>query len=436
MKKIFFLSLLILFILIGLFFLFGGRDRVNQILNPDPDFGTFFDIPNGSQNQSFENNQDIPDTTITPTEPYKAPLLRQISFEPVSGFTFYPITIKEEVSVVNEEMEQVLEEIDVTTTVFRFQERATGHLYEVFEFLPQAELLSNITIPQIYKTIFTNNPDIFIFQTLDPNHEQIISKRGEFVLTTNENQEVTGIDIEQSTFSGSITDLTYNKFSENFIYSIKENSTSRITTSNSQRTDEEPLTTLSFNQFLIDPISATEALITTKPSHNTQGHAYLLNLTNGALSRLMGGTNGLLVKTNSDKSIVLSNQTIQSRPVLQIRSGSGLSGLLFIDTLPEKCVFSKNKQSTVYCFGGSNYPQAQYPDDWYKGKVFTTDSLYKIDTETFAVEPVLIFDSFTEDLFDVIHPQITDNDSHIVFQNKRDLTLWAIDLTQLEQENL
>jgi hypothetical protein len=159
-KKIIFIILILLLIGLGVFFFFY-RDSINNVITNNFDFGTFFDTNPQSQN----NNPPIDTTTEQPPiEPgvYVPPILRQISFEPISGFTSYKTKINSPITKVNEENLEVVENQEIITTTIRFQERATGHLYEVFELQPNPKQISNITVSKIYETIFTKNKDEYI----------------------------------------------------------------------------------------------------------------------------------------------------------------------------------------------------------------------------------------------------------------------------------
>lgn len=426
MKKILIiLSIILLLLLIGfgVFYFFGnGKEKLSDFFS-DNSFGSFFDIDQSSQND-FVNEQPEDVTVEYPNDTdYSAPVLRQISFEPISGYTFYSTTSTSTISSTNPDGSEFVQEFLATSTVVRFQERATGHIYDVFEFLRAPQKISNQTETKIYNTIFTNNKNQFLMQTLNSNNEQITTTYSNLVFSTTTETLLTKSDI-----SSSISDFIFN--TNKLVYSVKQNSLSTIYTSNPDRTSEKLVGRLSFNEFFIDSINQNEILINTKATHTAPGYAYILNLNTGVFTKILGNINGLLVKVSPDKKYYLYSQSEQTRPSVRVQETSTQTvRLLTIDTLPEKCVFSK-KDSSAYCFGAQIYKSAKYPDDWYKGKVFNNDSLYKINLTSGDIQ---ILYSFTEDRlsFDVINPQITLNDQFVLFQNKYDLTLWSLDISRL-----
>lgn len=437
MKKILLFTLILILIGVGLFFWFNKEKGLN-LLNNEADFGKFFDIDSQSNNNFIETSTS---TTNQPTpnldQPYQAPILRQISFEPVSGFTFYATSSTSTIIKKDIDNKETIEEIVSTSTTIRFQERATGHIYDVFEFMLAPQIISNNTIPKIYQTIFISKND-FIYKTLSSDNEQIISKKGTLITSTTTdpiNQEVVlETKISSLDLSSFISDIIYNQ--NKLVYSIKQNITTSIFTSNTDRTNEKVIKTLPLNDFLLDKINQNEVLITTKPSRDSVGYSYILNLNTGLFSKILGDIQGLLVTVSPSKDFYIYTQSEQTRPIARVfNSKTNTTQPIILDTLPEKCVFSQTNTTIAYCFGSLVYKSAKYPDDWYKGKIFNKEDLYIVNLESGDSTPVFYLQQESGLLgeFDVINPSITPKDTHIIFQNKKDLTLWSIDLTQINQ---
>jgi hypothetical protein len=267
---------------------------------------------------------------------------------------------------------------------------------------------------------------VFLDQTLAFKNEQIKTTFNKIITSTS-----TDPTLAQSDISAIVNDFAYNKKANNLIFSIKQSGISNIYTSNFDKTAQKLVATLYFNDFLLDPISSTEILVTTKASQTALGYSYILNTTTGVLSKILGDVPGLLVKVSPDKKYYIYSQSEPSRPSFHIyNTTTKQTSLVPIDTLPEKCVFSQKNTDEMYCFGALSYKTGQYPDDWYKGKLFNIESLYKVNL---ATNTVFILYNFESDnlTFDVINPQLTFNDGFIVFENKYDLTLWSIDLKRV-----
>ncbi len=431
MKKIIVIVLIILLIALGLFmFLGNGKEKIQDFFADGTDFGSFFDVEPQSQNDFIETPQ-VTDPVLTTTidGKFAAPILRQISYEPVSGYMFYATTSTTTTTSLGQDGLVVTTNTISTTTAIRFQERATGHIYDVFEFIFAPQKVSNITTQKIYNTIFSTNPNVFLHQTLAFNNEQIRTTFNKLIMSTS-----TPPSLAQSDLSAIVTDFVYNIPANKLIYSIEQNNNSNIYTANIDKTAEKLVTTLSFNEFLIDPINATDVLLTTKASQRIPGYSYILNTTTGAFNKILGNIPGLLVKVSPDKKYYIYSQSEQTRPSIRIyNTTTQTTNLVALDTIPEKCIFSQANPNDLYCFGALTYRGAQYPDDWYKGKIFNSDSLYKIDLSTNYIQQIYNFE--VEGLsFDAINPQLTYKDGFLLFQSKYDLTLWSLDINRVKNE--
>jgi hypothetical protein len=99
-------------------------------------FGSFFDATPQSQNENItDSNIPVPTDNTPEDTTYVAPILRQISFEPIAGYTSYATTSTSTRTVTQKQgtsTDEITfeEEYLATTTAIRFQERATGHIYD------------------------------------------------------------------------------------------------------------------------------------------------------------------------------------------------------------------------------------------------------------------------------------------------------------------
>ena len=435
MKKILIaLLILILIATATLFFWKDGRDTITNFFTENNDFGSFFDVDPTSDNDFPPVPPAATSTPVVPG-PYEAPVLRQISFEPVSGFTFYATTSTSTRVTSDPERGQVVQEYLATSTAVRFQERATGHVYDVFEFIESPLKVSNITIQKVYTTTFTNNRNDFLMMSASQNNEQVKTTFGRIIPAKAETATASSTEqiVEQKNISSVVNDLAYLPFINKIAYSVKKEIGSEIYTADPQRASEALLTTLPFNEFTIDPLNNTEVMIQTKASATSPGYSYTLNLTTGRLNKIIGDIAGLLTKISPDLKYYLYSQSDQSSPILRgYNTETDVTFRIGIHTIPEKCLFSPKNSALAYCFGSTAYAPALYPDDWYKGRVFNRDNLYTIDFKTGFVESVYVFENDLS--FDAYNPQLTFNDESILFENKYDLTLWSIDLEALNNQ--
>lgn len=435
MKKL--LIVLLALILIAaavIFFWPGGRDAVSDFFTENNDFGSFFDTDPQSQNDFIPG----PGTTATSTPvvpgPYMAPILRQISMEPISGYTFSATTSTSTRTVLNPERGELVQEFLATSTVVRFQERATGHVYDVFEFQEPPIKASNITVQKIYNAVFTNDYNAFLTQVPTFNNEQIETSLFTIIPAKPETATASSTEqsLRQSVLSSALTNLSFIPGTNKILYALNTLAGSEVYMANPDRTGETRVTTIPFTEYSLESLGNALALVQTKASAQVPGYAYALTLSNGSLNKLLGDIRGLLVKANSDLSYYIYSESAYDRPIIRgVERASGTTRQIGIQTIPEKCVFSARNKAWIYCFGSVAYKSATYPDDWYKGKIFNDEDLYRIDLSNGSIETIYVFENNT---FDVINPQLSPAEDMIGFQSKYDLTLWAIDLDALNND--
>lgn len=431
MKKII-IILLILLIGLGIFFFFfskSGKETLSDFFG-DNTFGRFFDVEPQSQNDVVADNPTpIPDD-VSVSGPFVAPVLRRISLEPISGYTSYSTTTIVTSTTTVIDGSEVVKESKASSTAVRFQERATGHIFDVFEFQEAPIKVSNETVSKIYNTIFSANKDKFLFQIPVFNNEQIQTSFSELVFSTSSDQ----VDWKVKDISAIINTLVYLPTLNKIVYVVPQNGNSSIYIANPDRSGEKLITTLPFNEFLMERINSNEVLITTKASRELNGYSYILNITNGSFNKILGDIPGLITKVSPDKKYYVYSQSEMLQPSVKVyNSTNKTTKVLPIDTIPEKCVFAEKDVDSIYCFGSQSYESAVYPDDWYKGKVFNKENLYKIDM---VKNDVVVMYNFDADKlnFDVINPTITSNNKFVLFENKYDLTLWSLDIERLSKQ--
>ena len=313
------------------------------------------------------------------------------------------------------------------------------------------EEISNTTIPKVYESFFSSNPDIAIFRSLDEASDAIISKEAYLVKSIDSASTTsTSTIVATTTYTGTpyvtktsllqtdIKNLALSPNSQKLLYLFTNADGGTFVLSNLDGTKPVKLYSSPLGQWLVDWPNEKGAVITTKPSGIANGISLLINTTTGILSKIASG-NGLttlvspdlsqaLVGTSGDGSVpYLSSVTLKNNSTVN----------LSLQTLPEKCVWSHTEKSIVYCAVPENIPVGTYPDSWYQGLVLFTDNLWKINTSTGVSNIVALFTKGYGKNFDAINLQLSSDDSYLIFTNKSDLILWGYNLKyQFRPNNL
>jgi len=169
-------------------------------------------------------------------------------------------------------------------------------------------------------------------------------------------------------------------------------------------------------------------VLTTKPTAGAKGFSYFLNTSNGNLSKILGGQNGLTILVSPDKKLALYSESVSDSfrtKLYNLTEHRSTDSAL--QTLPEKCVWSKGGEN-LYCAVPKVVPACAYPDCWYRGGIAFSDDIWKINTATGETNRLISPEAFAQKTLDVINPLLNESESFLLFMNKIDLTPWVLDI--------
>ena len=149
------------------------------------------------------------------------------------------------------------------------------------------------------------------------------------------------------------------------------------------------------------------------------------------MKNIIGGIKGLTGKISADLSKIIYSARTNNNFTTSIRNlkDNTSQGVIF-KTLSEKCVWSTMRKNEVYCAVPTDIPEAIYPDDWYRGNVSFVDQIWYLNTITGEVHLVANLIDLSKKLIDATELTLDPRENTLYFINKRDLTLWALDLNQ------
>lgn len=316
----------------------------------------------------------------------------------------------------------------------RYIESTTGNIYDVNLTTRQLIRISNKTIPGIVSASWSYNGKKLIGKIYTKTGLENIG----FDIIDSSISTTTATSTAVQPFSAlrkfdldsSLMEVAFQPGSMSY-FSLSRTSTGvdgNIVTTNSNEGKSvfsSPLT-----EWLIDFSNQNAINLTSKVSSGTRGYMYRINPENGSFIKMIGTKKGLTTLSNPNGSKIFYSESLgdtTSLSLLNILTGS--TTLQRINTLPEKCVWLDNNDA--YCSVPIQMPKAKYPDDWYKGKILFTDMIYFVQTSinyrTTVAEPLLEKNAQV----DGIELKISADNKILVFKNKQDLSLWALDLTVL-----
>jgi hypothetical protein len=155
----------------------------------------------------------------------------------------------------------------------------------------------------------------------------------------------------------------------------------------------------------------------TIPTATQEGYVY--KVVGNKLEYVTGGSYGLMVFDSSGGLAI--TRTLESETHTEILDKDIF---VFNALIPEKCV---NTNISTVCAQPENTIAGSFPDDWYKGVISYSDSLWKINVE--LGESTLLSNLSVESgrNIDVVKIGATQAATMYYFINKNDNSLWLYD---------
>jgi hypothetical protein len=415
-KKLVIVGLVVVVIVITVVsFLFFGRDN---LLNENPSFGN--NAPFGTPGEFTTGGLGSPEGTfsleqnetfvVTSGETYAS--LRKISDAPVSGAKIF---------------------VTGSTTVIRFLEKATGHVYETEIDTNLIRRITNTTIPKIEEAVWTRDPDTLILRYekdgLIESFYANISK-GSSTSTTSELSTLEGVFLPQN-----ILELSMSEGGDRIAYLVSGNP-SRILISRPDGGNPSLVWTTPIQGWRISWASESTLSVATKASNTSSGFLYLLGM-NGDLEKVLGNFNGLTGLVNPTHTRVVYSEFLSGGlNFFNLNRESGLRNEMPFQILPEKCVWSRNNSEVLFCSVPSNPLVGDYPDIWYKGLTSFSDKIWSYSFETGETKLLADLETLSGEKIDAIDLELSSDESLLLFRNKKDFTLWTLELTDGAQPTI
>lgn len=415
------LVVLIIIALIGGWWLFFGPGSTPSTVPGDSDNNTLFPFGDGS-GVTAPTPVDRDDTGTTPlnTDSGNVPLLRQITTVPVAGA----------ITLLDQDDEEVV----------RYIERGTGHIYDAPLNSLTTVRISNTTIPAIYEAFFVEDGEGIIARFLKEDNLTIQTFYGALVEPT-ETQRSSEILDEAPQFvlsggflSDGITDLAVSPDTNKIFYLLASPSGAFGTLANPDGSGKQTIFSSPLKDWLPSWGSNARIFLSSKPAASIEGIGNILR-TSGVVTKELDNIPGLTGLLNRSSDRLLYAQSTNSNEIglrLHIVGDTGDDRSIVLRTLPEKCVWSDAEREIAYCGAPRILPIGTYPDHWYQGVVSFDDALWKINTDTGRVTQLINPSLTFGKNIDVTRPFLNNTETHLFFINKKDGTLWSLELDSVQ----
>lgn len=325
----------------------------------------------------------------------------------------------------------------VTSVATRYLERGLGHVYET----PLATLaesrIVNETRSRISEALWGNGGKSVVVRFVD-------DKEGGVIKTRIVNIGASAISFARGTSTQNISDgflKTEELFLPDYIpfMATSEDGADKLfyleggvgSTANFKDTSISKVFNSAFTEWLPQFPSQKLITLTSRPSAQVPGHMFFLNPSTKSVTKVLGNINGLTTLTSHDGKFVLFSETKGSAPELSLYdTAKKESNLLYLQTLPEKCVWGFKKTTLAYCAVPQTLPNATYPDQWYQGLVSFSDAIWEINTATFNTRKIMTPSDFRAPALDMINLALSSDDAYLLFMNKISGTPWVYGIVE------
>lgn len=407
MKKFIILGLILALVLTGLFFYKKSDEPLGTFISDVLPFGSGEDV-NITQDNTPGGQDSTPQATTTPeTEVVIASKLFHISSDPVSGFI--PLVINKE-------------------AVVRYTDRATGHIYDAVLPLKESPVeinqVTNLTLPKIYKAIFKSDGRTVLYQSLNEDTDKVENMALDLT-PPNKSASTTNLySVSATILHGDMREVT-SLDGSTLTYVLMDPSS--IVNSTFTGGSSHTLLSSVFNNWRIFKLGSSIGIYT-KADSNVSGFAY--KLSGGNYVKLLGPLNGLVANASRDGSRLIYSYNDKGVTKLFLKDINAPAQEILPATIAEKCVFSIKKSHVTYCAIPHGNISRNEPENWYKGLTTYSDYIWRYDADAQLSQQVVDPKEQLNVDIDVINPVVSPNEDFLIFQNKKDLSLWAVRLNQ------
>ena len=308
-----------------------------------------------------------------------------------------------------------------TSTVVRYTERGTGHIFETKLPDVQKVRLTNETLPQIYEAYFRQDGGVVLYRTLD---ESDVVRNMALTLTPPRGTSTEALyTISMTALRGQIDSISSGP-GDVLTYVLKDTQT--ITSSKFNGDGVKNLWSGAFTSWRTGRLG-TGTFVFTKPSASLPGYAY--SLASQSLTKLIGPLNGLVVTANPAGTYLIYSYSAGNTTRLSTRGvKAGVPADLSPATLADKCVGSAQGVAIFFCGAPTRGLTGREPDQWYQGKTHFSDEIWRFDAISQGATLIAELEGEFGVTLDVSSPALSSDERYFIFINKNDLSLWALSL--------
>ncbi|MES2966899.1 MAG: hypothetical protein V4668_03865 [Patescibacteria group bacterium] len=297
----------------------------------------------------------------------------------------------------------------------RYAETGTGHIFSINIITGEEKRISNATIAGASKAVFSPNGKYVAIASGNTTQNTVTL----ITLTNNDTATTQLLSQKMVDFNFSATnELRYTEYSSSGLTGRSLNPDTLVGST---------IFTIPFQSATVIWNTETNSPNYVYPKTSTKLPGYLYSLSNGSIKRLNVTGNALTVEANKDYYV--STQQVGEKPSSFITKviDKKISTLPLIME-PSKCVFSTKDFNILYCGYELTEYSYEFPDNWYKGLISFSDTIWQIDVEKGSATQIVNPETETGRAVDITNMSIGSTNEVLYFINKTDNTLWMYEI--------
>lgn len=305
-----------------------------------------------------------------------------------------------------------------TTTIIRFVERATGHVFEADVVTGDVRRITNSLIPRVYEVVFSGKDSIAM---------RVLDERGEVTahVVTLSGSTTDGVyAVAERDLGSSILSLTpANK--DTLLTLVEEAAGATLVRSSWSGSNPQKVFSSALRGWRIFASPSDTMTIVQKAGSGIPGFAYKIE-ENGDFTPLVRNIPGLTIlpRPTGDALLVGSDNGALNISIRPTENASFVT--VPIRTVADKCVWTPGEDLVVYCAVPGTISSSRFLDDWYQGVLHTDDSWWKVEASAGTAELVFSPQDALGVALDVENPVMDDSGTYVAFMNARDKSLWVL----------
>ncbi|MDO8619882.1 MAG: hypothetical protein Q7R64_00865 [bacterium] len=368
-------------------------------VTPIPDGGDF--PPPGDE----ITPEDKPPVVLPPeTTGAFEPILRQLSKVPIAG------------SVLGTKGGKA---------IVRYQDRATGNIFEIGAEGEGEKRLTNTTIPKVYEALWSKSGTALISRYVREDSETIES------FSARVSPGVSGAEGElKGTFlPRDILDGAISPDGTSFFYLTEDRGGVTGVRSDLTGSARTQIWTSPVREWLVSWPAQNKIFLLSKPTALADGLLLSLDPQGGGSALILRNIQGLTALPNPTRPEILYSSSGESEISLSLfNSATGDRTPAGVTTLPEKCAWNKGGDA-FYCGVPKTFPPGSYPDAWYQGVIPFEDEVWSV-TSSGETKRILDISDKRGLPIDLTNPEISPDDKFLIFTDKVSGTLWSLQMKE------